>query len=258
MTKDAVDDFLDGINETEENDPFVSDKEENDPFAIETKPAVKVEETEEDKPLPFHKDPKVQRYVEKEIDKRLKEVKPTETEKFVKETKAVDDDNYYERLIGNDTPEKVAMVREAKARDERLIQIAEDRATARLATEREKATEEDKKAQEELRQGFENIEETYNVDLTSNNPRATQIRSEFVDFITRIAPKNSEGEVVAFPDLEASFEAFIEKKKSPTNTRAKELASRSMARSTDASNTPVVKDNSWAAVDKMFAKEFNK
>lgn len=252
MNKDAVDDFLGDLNETEEVDPFAPENE--DPFNAE-EPKKEVEEDKEEK-VPYHKDPKVQRYVEKEISKALKEFKPTETEKFVKETKA-DDDNYYERLIGNDTPEKIAMIKEAKARDERLIQIAEDRAVGRLTADQQKSIEEDRQAQEELRQGFEDIEETYNVDLTSNTPRAKQLRGEFVDFITRIAPKNSEGEVIAFPDLDASFEAFQEKKKAPTNTRAKDLASRSIARSTDTSITPTVKDNSWAAVDKLFAKGFN-
>lgn len=248
MNNDAVEDFLSGLDE-EVKDPFTP--EPQDPFNA-PEPKKEVEEEKEEK-VPYHKDPKVQRYVEKEISKALKEFKPTETEKFVKEVK-IDDDNYYERLIGNDTPEKIAMIKEAKARDERLIQIAEERAAGRLIADQQKATEEDRAAQEELRQGFEDIEETYNVDLTSNTPRAKQIREEFVDFITKIAPKNSDGEVIAFPDLNASFEAFQERKKAPTTSRAKDLASRSITRSTDASNTPVVKDNSWSAVDKLFSK----
>lgn len=245
MANEAVDDFLNGLDETVK-DPF--ETEVKDPFGTE-KPKV---EEEDEKPLPFHKDPKVQRYVEKEISKALEKVKPSERERFVQETKT-DDDNYYERLIGNDTPEKLAMIKEAKARDAKLLEMAEERAVGRITQEQQKSTEEDQRAQEELKQGFEEIEETYNVDLTSNTPRAKQIRTEFVEYIRKIAPKDKDGEVLAFPDLNASFEEFQEKKKTPTNSRAKELASRSMSRSTDALNAPAKTDNSWNAVDKLFS-----
>lgn len=206
---------------------------------------------EKEEKVPYHKDPKVQRYVQKEIERALAS-RPTETERFIRETKE-DDDNYYERLIGNDTPEKVAMVKEAKAREERMLQKVEEKTQQAQLEARQEAEREETEALEELRQGFEDIEENFNVDLTSNTVSAKKTREDFINYISRIAPKDRNGEVIAYPDLEASFEEFQSKVK-PTNSRAKDLASRSIDRSADATVVKEETDNSWGAVDKWFAK----
>ena len=49
-------------------------------------PAVEevAEDVEEDKPLPFHKDPKLQRYIEKQVEKGLKD-RPSAEQQFRRE-----------------------------------------------------------------------------------------------------------------------------------------------------------------------------
>lgn len=249
--KSAVEDFLGSLNK-KEVDPFKS----SDPFAAKeeavTEVIPEVEEVEE-KALPFHKDPKVLKFIEKEVGKRVASVKPVEA--ISKET---DDEitDVLTRIIGNDTPEKQAGIKDLRKVLVGLEEKGAQKALAQLEQQAQAERDKDEKAQQELESSFEDIEESYGVDLSSNTATARKTRSEFIDYIRKIAPKNSEGEVVAFPDMSSAFEEFQSKTK-PTTNRAKELASRGMSRSTDASAAPAVADKSWKGVEKLFSKLTN-
>ena len=226
----AVQKFLGEIGDKGDKNPFEENPE--DPFAKEgeTKEVVEAKE----KPLPFNRDPKIQKYIQKEISKHLEELR----ERPVKETPQETDD-YYARLIGNDTPEKVAMIKEALAREERMLNQAEERAFNRLSAREQEEVKADQEAEEELDNAFENIEETFDVDITSNNAIARKTRQEFVSFVEKIAPKDRNGDIVDYPDMASAWETFSEIKKSTAiPSRAKELASRSMARSAETTVTP--------------------
>lgn len=238
-----VDEFLGDLKETEQ-DPFRSD-EIVGPSA----------QSEAEDNLPFHKNPKVQRFIEKEIERRMPQPQIIEREVMVED----DEDPLLDvltRVIGNDTPEKVSAIRDFQraldSRDERTRQVALDELDAREYEEKEAEID----ATNELVQGFEDIEDTFNVDITSSNPQAQRTRSEFVDFIKRVAPKDSEGQVTEFPDLEETFALFqdLKRESNPTSNRARELASRSTSRSGDASVAPQSTDKSWNAVEKWFGK----
>lgn len=245
--KSAVDSFL-GELDNKEQDIFNQDSQILDG----TTETIK-EEVVEDKPLPFNKDPKIQKYLEKrerEMEERIRNSIPQPVEK---ETPTVDDD-YYVRLIGNDTPEKVAMIKEALSRDERMLQQAEERAFNRLSQKEQEEVMADQEAEEELENAFDAIEENYDVDITSNNPQAVRTRQEFVSFVEKIAPKDRNGDIVDYPDMQSSWETFQEMKKSTaTPSRAKELANRSMARSTETSNQAPERMN-WNKVDEFMDK----
>lgn len=224
--KSAVDEFLGTDNEFSQDKVDILDIPE--PESV-----VEEELKEEEKPLPFHKDPKVMRFIEKEISKRVQvkeEPKP--------EVKKEDEDDYYVRLIGNDTPEKLAMIREAKSRDERLLQQAEDRAYNRVSKEKQREVDAERKAEEELTQSIDDIEENFNVDLTSKDPVARKARVDFLNFVEKIAPKNGQGEIVAYPDMLSAYETWNETKTKSQPSRAKDLASRSMSRSGDTTVKP--------------------
>lgn len=237
----AVNDFLGEFSNNKEVNPFEDNLK--DPFVEETKDEV-VEK--EDKPLPFNKDPKIQKFIEKEISKRLESFKGREEEKPATQQEV---DDYYIRLIGNDTPEKVAMIKESIARDEQRLQMAEERAFNRLSQKEQDEVRADQEAEEELGNAFDNIEENYDVDITSNNPVARKTRQEFVSFVERIAPKDRNGDVIDYPDMNSAWETFSEiKKATSTPSRAKELASRSMARSAETTVKPQEKSN-WDAAD---------
>jgi len=210
---------------------------------------------EEEKPLPFNKDPKVQRFIEKQIEKRMASMGTVEKE-FVKETKPEDDD-YYVRLIGNDTPEKVAMIKEAQRREERQLQIAEERAFNRLSSEKQKEIESERQAEKELETALDDIEENYDIDITSNDPVAKKTRVDFLKFVERIAPKNRAGEISEYPDMSQAFETFQEMRKTAKpESRAKDLSARSMSRSAETS-TKVTGGQSWKDVERIFEKISN-
>ncbi len=246
--KSAVDEFLGNLKE--EKDPFTP----TDPFKQEeVVDEKKEEEAEEEEKIPFHKDPKVQRFLEKEIAKALKNVPPTVIEKTVEKTEDEITDVLV-RIIGNDTPEKQNAVKDFRRVLGSLEEKGAQRAIAQLQEQANLSSQEDLKAQQELDESFEEIEDTFGVDLSSNSVLAKKTRAEFVDYVRKVAPKDREtGEVVAFPDMVAAYEEFQDKNKRSTS-RAKALASRSMTQSTDASAAPVVVDRSWKGIDKLFAK----
>lgn len=243
--KSAVEQFLGDLNDPSVDNPFGD--EIQDPFHVpEIKEEVK-EEVKEEKPLPFNKDPKVQKFIEKEISKRMQQFEPREKEPVKEENDEVSD--VLVRLIGNDTPEKVQMVKEFKNILEKGTQRAKAEALAEIEARERAEIEADKQAEEELENAFDNIEETYDVDLTSDNPLAVKTRQEFVSFVERIAPKDRNGNVVDYPDMTSAWETFSEMKKATsTPSRAKELASRGMARSAEASSKPQERVD-WNTVD---------
>lgn len=237
--KSELDEFMGELAGNSNADPL--EKQNEDPFNhLEEQEEVKEEEVVDDKPLPFNKDPKIQKFIEKEISKRLENFKPEPTRG--EPQASVEDDDYYVRLIGNDTPEKVAMIREYKAREERLLEQAEERALNRLSAREQEVIKADQEAEEELENAFDNIEQNFDVDITSNSPIAKKTRQEFVAYVERIAPKDQNGDIKDYPDMNAAWEDFSERKKlTQAPNRAKELASRSMKRSAETSSEPVLK-----------------
>lgn len=244
--KSAVEQFLGDLNDNTVDNPF--GKETDDPFQVPEEALDVKEEVKEEKPLPFNKDPKVQKFIEKEISKRM-EAFNVEDKPVVKPQEDDEVSDVLVRLIGNDTPEKVQMVKEFKNILEKGTQRAKAEALAEIEARERAEIEADKQAEEELENAFDNIEETYDVDLTSNNPLAVKTRQEFVSFVERIAPKDRNGNVVDYPDMTSAWETFSEMKKATsTPSRAKELASRGMARSAEASSKPQERVD-WNTVD---------
>lgn len=247
--KTAVDDFLNEVNEVKDDD-----FKDEEVFKDEVK-----EEEKEEKPIAFHKDPKVQKYVQKQIEKALKDIKPSATEEFIKETASEESDDLVsamERIIGNDTPEKVHALKMLKKTVGEMEDKASQKAINALQRERQQEVEAEAEATEELASGFENIEEEFGVDLTSNSAQAVKTRNDFVDFIKLVAPKDKEGQVTDYPDLTRTFEVFQSMKKSEARpNRAKEIASRSMARSSEVSvGVPKGGPKNWDEFQRMINK----
>jgi hypothetical protein len=237
----VVDEFLNQVNK---EGPDVKDE---NPFAnitVEQKEVPKVDEPEEEKPIAYHEDPKLRRYIEKEIAKATANLTPREETKFREDVKEDGFIKAFETIIGNDTPEKVSALRMLKDEVEGIRQEAR---SVREELQAEKQA--DIEAERELAKGFENIEETFNVDFTQNK----KLRSDFVEFIEKVAPKDEYGEIKDYPDFEETFKLFQEVNKKPQNVRNKELASRGTQRSSDASTVPMPADTSWKGVEKFFS-----
>lgn len=239
--KSAVEEFL----STQGSENLV-EKEQN-PLAnlkVELEEPIVEEKVEEEKPLPFHKDPKVQRYIQKEVEKLTKDLSPKEAKEFKEEVKETDLVGAFTKIIGNDTPEKVEALNLLR---KTVDDIRTEAGSAKQMLEDERRA--DAEAERELATGFENVEETFDVDF-SKNPK---LRSEFVEFIERVAPKDEHGEIIDYPDFNETFKVFQELKAKPLNTRAKDLASRSMTRAGEASKAEIPTDTSWKGVDKFFS-----
>lgn len=244
--KSAVEMFLEGDenNQMFDNptDPLEQPFETKDP-----------DEKGEDKPLPFHKDPKIQKYLdrrEKEMQDRLLasigDKKPPANSSQDEFQEVI---TSFEGIIGNDTPEKINALNSLRkaltTMDDRSVRRAEEK-IEEIRSREQKA---DKEAEQELETAFETIEETFDVDLTSS--KATKVRQEFVTFVEKIAPKDRQGNIVDYPDMTSAWETFSEIKKSTQlPSRAKELANRSMARSTETAGQQPKKMD-WNAVDEF-------
>lgn len=231
----AVGEFLKGIEQTDDS---LLD------FLKPEEPQVVVEEEKvEDKPLPFHKDPKIQRFLEKEKEKIFKEVQAkleqtprTESPRQEAEENPVVES--FRAIIGDDTPEKVRALKELERSLSTMENKAAEKAAARYQSEVLAAQQAERENIAFLQNGIDTIEETFTVDLSSNSPIAKRTRNEFIDFVKRISPKNSDGEIVQYPDLIETFDVFNQTRKPAQNNEAKALASRGVQRTVEASKAP--------------------
>lgn len=237
-------DFLNNI------DSAIADETFKEEAAVEETPEEEVEEERAEKRLPFNKDPKVQRYIDEEIDKRLR-FRPSEEQRFKQEVQ--DEINLppsLVKLVGNDTPEKREALKELSTYLESLPQKAQEQFLEQQQEQARAAAQQDEEAVDELNAGFEEIEDSFGVDLNSRASQKT--RGEFIEYLRKVSHKNSDGEVDQFADIPAAWEEFQERQKpEATNSRAKQLASRGMTRSTDTSTAPKA-GNSWKDVDRYF------
>lgn len=108
-----------------------------------------------------------------------------------------------------------------------------------LKEERARETEAQKKYESFIDSELEAIEDEHNVDITSDAPAARKLRREFLEIVQKLSPKDSDGTITSFADFGGVWESFSEKRAKPDNSRAKDVASRSMAPtgSVDASKT---------------------
>lgn len=237
--KSELDEFMAGLGGGAPTDPL--QKKEDDPFNhLEKKEEVDevVEEQKEEKPLPFNKDPKIQKFIEKEISKRIAEIKPEPRED--KPQLDTEREELLAQVFGNDTPEKIAIGQRFGKYLDSLKGSAKAEALAELESREYAQVEADKEAERELETAFENIEENYDIDFSTTLGKKT--RQEFASFVEKIAPKDQYGDIVDYPDMNSAWETFSDLKKSTgTPNRAKELASRSMQRSAETSSEPVLK-----------------
>lgn len=153
----------------------------------------------------------------------------TEQQRFARETNSDNVDENLIRLYGNDEKGLLA----AKITQDLLNktkQEAREEALESFRDEQTKAEQEVATYRNELDGMLEDIEDEYNVDLTSDTPQATRARQGFYAALQKLSPKTQDGTVTDYADPLATWEYFQAQQK-PTNTRAQDLGSRSMVRS---------------------------
>jgi len=141
---------------------------------------------------------------------------------------------------------------------EKATSQAEERALARFKAEGEKEKNVQKEWETYIDTQLENIEDKYNIDIMSNAPVARKIRTEFLNLVTKLSPKDDSGNITSYADFESTFEIFKDKiKESKQNVDAKkEIAARSMNQSSGTPDAtpkgPVATSKNWGAWREQF------
>lgn len=249
----AVDEFLGDLANNGSQDPFSQTPDDLFEAPQEPKKDESLEEEKVEKPVPFHKDAKIQRMIERQVEKRLAE-RTVETP--VREEKQDSESPYgdiLKEIIGDDTPEK----RNAIDKFNRTFLDREERIAGSIrqesAQEAQAEAQAEAEADDTLANGFENIEESFGVDLYA--PENKKLKGQFIDFIKKVAPKDADGEIADFPDIEGTFETFQSLRQRNSQTeRGKDLASRSIERGSNSAAPTLKEQPTFDNLDSLFEK----
>ena len=229
----VVDSFLAGLEE-----PNVEVGDELALFPEEEEVKEVAEDAE--KRIPYFKDEKVQKFIQKEIKKGLEGYKSSE--QTFKEEVSQGEPKFIsslEKIIGNDTPEKIQALKDLKEDWSGMSRQAKSEALKDILEAQQEAEENEQaelsEAVDELDEGRDEIESHFGKPLTEKQWDA------YKDYLLDIEPKGGYQE---YPDFIKTFDYF-RKVNSRSNATAKTLASRSMERSAPASNQEAPKGNSW-------------
>ena len=162
---------------------------------------------------------RAQALLEMNVGKRSDEVDPLLLQLYGSEERGKEAALIHQKLIDSAVE---------KAREQALQEFNANQ-SARLREEQE--------AQAAIDSAFETVEDTYNVDLTSNSPAARKARTEMLELLERLSPKDAEGNIKEYADMSAVYDVYQSTRKESASTRQREAASRSMVKG-DVSPTP--------------------
>lgn len=159
----------------------------------------------------------------------------SETERFQQEVRP--DEDVHAMLFGSapetdETRQSVLAVQKvleknAKAGEERAFKRASE---AFKESQAQVAKEIDENTQY-LNEELENIEDRFNIDLSGQNEESKKLRNGFIDYVAKFSRKDRDGNITDYPDIQATWEEYNSRRQSSTNTRARNIASRSMTQS---------------------------
>jgi len=145
-----------------------------------------------------------------------------------------------ERIYGTESPE----TREAtEILKQALLSVKEEAKREALAAYEEKSSAETKavvEAEALLDEMVEEIEDEFNVDLTSKE--AETHRTNFYRLLEKMSPKDKEGNILYYADPIAVWEVYQERTAPKADTTARTLASRSMTTGTSTQNSDLTKE----------------
>lgn len=230
--KSAIDQFLSDI-------PTSGNRQSDDLF---DKPLTETPASEEEASEDSHKNRRHRRLEAKlqaereysiQLAARLEAL--TEVQRFAKDTNADNLDENLKRLYGTDEKGLAA----AKITQELLRQTeerAKQAALEEISEKQDQEVQEVARYRDELHSYLEEIEDEFEVDLTSDTPAALRNRQGFFALFTKVSPKDSDGDVSDYADPVSTWELYQSQQK-PESTRAKDLGSRSMVRSGNSSDS---------------------
>lgn len=158
----------------------------------------------------------------------------SEVKKFTEETSSDEHLKSIERIYGTDSPEAVAATELLKGALVGVQKKATEDALEIFRKEQREAVEAVRGEEKALDSMLEELEEEYNIDLTS--PKSEEVRKGFFKRLEKLSPKDKDGNILHYADHHAVWEDFQAQiqKKTDNNTRAKDLSDRSMVHSSTA------------------------
>lgn len=227
------------------NKDFPSEEElekTDDIFGIESTTTQK-EEVEEEMPEALKNrhirrlEAKLAQERESNIELAAREAARSEYEKFNESTKGLTVDESLLTLYGdNENGRKAAQITQALL--DKTAARARDEALAELGKAQEATSRETGENLNLIQEYLEEIEDTYNVDLSGSTESSKQARNSFLDLVSKLSPKDAEGNIESYADFDSAWEVFQERQQK-ANTRNKDLASRGTVRSASSSENKV-------------------
>lgn len=160
----------------------------------------------------------------------------TEAQKFTRETTPSSYEEKAKRIYGTETPEQAAATELLLASLKEAKEEAKNEALAALRAERQSEQDEVAKEEKTLDSMIEEIEDETGLTLDPQTQKA------FFTYLEKLSPKDSQGNILAYADHHAVWEEMQSRKEKAQNTRAKELASRSMTRTGASTETNLQED----------------
>lgn len=140
------------------------------------------------------------------------------------------------------TPESQAAWKMQQSLFNNFKESAKQEALQELQSQRDSEKAEQQKFESFIDTELETLEDTFNVDLTSNAPAARKTRREFLEMVEKLSPKDENGDISGYADFESTFEIYKttreKEKSSDTINRQKELSSRTMTKPSSPSPAP--------------------
>lgn len=140
------------------------------------------------------------------------------------------------KIYGTDSPETQAATELLKNALRNVEERAKSAALEEFRTERQKEQDEIRKASEKLDSFIEEIEDEHNVSFSP------QMQKSYFSLLEKMSPKDSDGNIIEYADPHAVYEIFSEKLQKRADSKAKDLASRSMVSGNSGSQSVIEDD----------------
>jgi hypothetical protein len=190
--------------------------------------------------VPFNENPKIQKFIKRQVAKGIQEAlqsapQPQRVDTIDNKTNSEVPAEWI-AMYGDNEDSRKAWGFQSKLLNDYKNQATED-ALIKFRSEQERGQAEVRQFEQTITTEVENIEDVYGVDLTSNTAEAKKARSEYLDLVQRLSPKDADGNITSYADFDQVWQIYKNSQVAqPTPTRQKDLASRSV--NTPTSETP--------------------
>jgi len=227
-----------------EQDEFLKDLQtNNDVFDQPLEPQEAEKPTESEEEIPKNRTEKrlrtklqAERETSIALAARLEAI--TEAQKFRSESSESDYMKSVERIYGTSTPETAEATELLKKAFQEVEKTATEKAIKAYQEEQQNQKNELAKEEKELDSMVEDIEDEYGVSMDASTQKG------FFTLLEKLSPKDRDGNVIEYADHHAVWEELQARRdRTPINSRAKDLASRSMTRTGASPTTDVAADS---------------